>query len=644
MVKDNTEVKDKKQKKQKAKVILDDRYRAIAGIAMLLCSLFLFIAFVSYLFTWKVDQSFTWQNVFAGSGITVANWAGKIGARTAQLFISQWFGLAAFSFPFIVALFGFKLLRIHFIPFLSTLTVTLLGTILLSVILGFLFSDTFGYLSTGIGGGHGYFVSQWLNAFMGKTGTGLLLMLSSFVYIIFTFKGAWDYCKSIFVKKDQSVALFDEPSTKVKDKVFNEPAINDQEFSKVEDIGKEITEDNVELIFEKPTEEAIIDSLPLLDKESTEYTSTIIPTIESEEETQEDLLAKYGPYDPKLDLSDYKYPSIDLLMDHKIGNTEVSNEDLINNKNKIVETLKNYKIDIDKIKATIGPTVTLYEIIPAPGVRISKIKNLEDDIALSLAALGIRIIAPIPGKGTIGIEVPNRNPEIVSMRSVIVAKKFQESTFDLPIALGKTISNDTFVVDLARMPHLLVAGATGQGKSVGLNAIITSLLYKKHPAELKFVLVDPKKVELSLYSKIEKHFLAKMTSGEEAIITEFDKVKATLNSLVIEMENRYDLLKRANARNIKEYNTKFIERRLNPDKGHRFLEYIVVVIDEFADLISVAGREVETPIARLAQKARAIGIHLIIATQRPSTNVITGIIKANFPSRIAFRVFSMVDF
>jgi DNA segregation ATPase FtsK/SpoIIIE, S-DNA-T family len=621
--------KEKKAKKLKKK---DDRYRVLAGIFLLLFSLFLFIAFISYIFTWKIDQSFAWQNVFSDSGIKVANWAGKTGARMAQLFITQWFGVASFAFPFIFGLIGFKMLRIQLMPFFRTITLTIIGTILLSATFGFLFGGTFGYLGSGLGGGHGYFMAQWLNSFMGKIGTGFLLMLLTFTYIIFAFEGAWEYIISLFAPKE--VLATEEGTTDL---------LGDESIVKpIEDIGKEITEDNIEIVFEKPTEETIdtLDVNPPIDD-----LNDVLLTGQgdSDEESAEDLLAKYGPYDPRLDLGDYKFPTIDLLADHKSGNVEVSNEDLVNNKNKIIETLKSYKIDIDKIKATIGPTVTLYEIIPAPGVRISKIKNLEDDIALSLAALGIRIIAPIPGKGTIGIEVPNRNPEIVSMRSVIASKKFQESTYDLPIALGKTVSNETFVVDLARMPHLLIAGATGQGKSVGINAIVASLLYKKHPSELKFVMVDPKKVELSLYSKIEKHYLAKLPTEEESIITEYDKVKSTLNSLVIEMENRYDLLKRANSKNIKEYNTKFIERRLNPDKGHRFLEYIVLIIDEFADLISVAGKEVEMPIARLAQKARAIGIHLIIATQRPSINVITGVIKANFPSRIAFRVVSSVD-
>ncbi|HKM93581.1 MAG TPA: DNA translocase FtsK, partial [Prolixibacteraceae bacterium] len=367
-------------------------------------------------------------------------------------------------------------------------------------------------------------------------------------------------------------------------------------------------------------------------------------TVEIKAETTEEYENRpLEDYDPTLDLSHYEYPSIDLLEDYSHLKSEVSDDELKENKNRIIETLRNFKIEITKIKATVGPTVTLYEIVPAQGIRISKIKNLEDDIALSLSALGIRIIAPIPGRGTIGIEVPNRNPQVVTMRSIIASKKFQETTAELPIAMGRTISNEIFVFDLTKMPHILVAGATGQGKSVGLNAIITSILYKKHPSQVKFVFIDPKKVELNLYSSIEKHFLAKLPDAEEAIITDVEKVKETLNSVGIEMDSRYDLLKIAHSRNIKEYNKKFIERKLNPEKGHRFLPYIIVVIDEFADLIMTAGKEIELPIARIAQLARAVGIHMVIATQRPSANIITGIIKANFPSRIAFKVASMID-
>jgi len=391
----------------------------------------------------------------------------------------------------------------------------------------------------------------------------------------------------------------------------------------------------------KPAHEPVPADEPPLE---VEVPGLVVEDIKEEKEiTASDLVAQFGQYDPKLDLSGYQHPTLDLLKDYGTGKITINQNELEANKNRIVDTLRNYSIEIESIKATIGPTVTLYEIIPKPGVRISKIKNLEDDIALSLAALGIRIIAPMPGKGTIGIEVPNSSPEMVSMRSVLATEKFQKTDMDLPIALGKTISNEVYIADLAKMPHLLVAGATGQGKSVGINAILTSLLYKKHPAELKFVLVDPKKVELSLFKKVERHFLAKLPDEEEAIITDTKKVINTLNSLCIEMDQRYDLLKNAQVRNLKEYNAKFINRRLNPEEGHRFLPYIVLIVDEFADLMMTAGKEVETPIARLAQLARAVGIHLVIATQRPSVNIITGTIKANFPARLAFRVLSKVD-
>lgn len=391
----------------------------------------------------------------------------------------------------------------------------------------------------------------------------------------------------------------------------------------------------------KPVQEPVPADEPPLE---VEVPGLVVEDIKEEKEiTASDLVAQFGQYDPKLDLSGYQHPTLDLLKDYGTGKITINQNELEANKNRIVDTLRNYSIEIESIKATIGPTVTLYEIIPKPGVRISKIKNLEDDIALSLAALGIRIIAPMPGKGTIGIEVPNSSPEMVSMRSVLATEKFQKTDMDLPIALGKTISNEVYIADLAKMPHLLVAGATGQGKSVGINAILTSLLYKKHPAELKFVLVDPKKVELSLFKKVERHFLAKLPDEEEAIITDTKKVINTLNSLCIEMDQRYDLLKNAQVRNLKEYNAKFINRRLNPEEGHRFLPYIVLIVDEFADLMMTAGKEVETPIARLAQLARAVGIHLVIATQRPSVNIITGTIKANFPARLAFRVLSKVD-
>jgi S-DNA-T family DNA segregation ATPase FtsK/SpoIIIE len=637
----------------------DERFKIVFGVLLLFFSLFMAMAFFSYLFTWKSDQSFTWQNIFSDSTVTVDNWAGKTGARIANLFMNNWFGIASFGFPFILFLCGLRLLKVRMMPLRKTIRVILFAIIILSITVGYLFGTSGGYLGSGLGGGHGYFVTRWLNAFMGKLGTGLLVLLSIFIFLTFTFKPfiGWfmEQVKKLFTRKPKPLPSEPLEANDTENlNIANDNPVTDIPAPLIienptEDLTKQLGDEGLEIVFQKP------DVDPL--NEITVLTAASIDNLTPEEELElelietepdetldaDSLLSHLGPYDPKLDLSNYKYPGIDLLEDHKSGTPEVTQEELISNKNKIVETLKNYKIEISHIKATIGPTVTLYEIIPAPGVRISKIKSLEDDIALSLAALGIRIIAPIPGRGTIGIEVPNRNPEIVSMKSVISNKKFQESTADLAIVLGKTISNDTYLFDLAKMPHLLVAGATGQGKSVGLNAILASLLYKKHPSELKFVLIDPKKVELTLYAKIEKHFLAKLPDTEEAIITDTQKVITTLNSLTIEMDSRYDLLKKAHVRNIKEYNAKFKDRRLNPEHGHRFLPYIVLIIDEFADLIMTAGREIETPIARLAQLARAIGIHLIIATQRPTTNIITGVIKANFPARVAFRVTSMID-
>ena len=489
-------------------------------------------------------------------------------------------------------------------------------------------------------------------------------MFTLFVLLIVTFKQFIPWLTLVLKKKEKELVVTDSLSEESSPE-FTAPV--SARKTEVPSISKVITEDDqIKAIFDPDSHNTVIDDdfeiENTISKKDVEISiedqlfADTHPkkTVKKEPELQvnkvlidefegEGNIPVMEAYDPTLDLSAYKYPTLELLDDHASGNAEVSNEELISNKNKIVETLRHYKIEITKIRATIGPTITLYEIVPAPGIRIAKIKNLEDDIALSLSALGIRIIAPIPGRGTIGIEVPNQKPEIVSMRSIIGSKKFQESTAELPIALGKTISNETFMVDLAKMPHILVAGATGQGKSVGLNAIITSLLYKKHPSQLKFVLIDPKKVELNLYSSLEKHFLAKMPDEEDAIITDIQKVKNTLNSVNVEMDSRYDLLKKAHVRNIIEYNTKFINRRLNPEKGHRYLPYIVVIIDEFADLIMTAGKEVELPIARIAQLARAVGIHMVIATQRPSINIITGVIKANFPTRIAFKVASMID-
>jgi DNA segregation ATPase FtsK/SpoIIIE, S-DNA-T family len=638
-----TDKTDKNEKKISSPGFFkDEKFRIILGLFLIFFAALLTLAFVSYFFTWKNDQSFEWGQIFSSSSVQVENWSGKTGAKLAYIFITEGIGLAAFSVPFLFFIIGFRLLSIRLLPMRKSVRLVTIGALLLSLILGFVAGNTDGYLGSGLGGSHGYFVSNWLNAVLGKTGTAFLLLLASMTYVFFTFpkSAPWfkAFVRSKFIKTPVAEtaaavgAVTPNPAVEFQD---DEP---EEEMMEAEEINNQ-PEPNFQVIPKPiiPEAQIIDDDVELTVESQPVPEDKFVPDQEQQE------VMPMGDYDPTLDLSHYRLPPVELLEDHKSSSSEVSNEELISNKNKIVETLANYKIQIDKIKATIGPTVTLYEIVPAPGIRISKIKSLEDDIALSLSALGIRIIAPMPGKGTIGIEVPNLKPEIVSMRSIISSRKFQESTMELTIALGKTISNETYIFDLTKMPHLLVAGATGQGKSVGLNAIITSILYKKHPSQVKFVLVDPKKVELTLYSKLERHFLAKLPDTEEAIITDTQKVIHTLLSLTIEMDNRYELLKHAQVRNIKEYNDRFVNRKLNPNHGHRYLPYIVVVIDEFADLIMTAGREIETPIARLAQLARAIGIHLIIATQRPTTNIITGVIKANFPARIAFRVTSMID-
>ncbi|MFW6222645.1 MAG: DNA translocase FtsK 4TM domain-containing protein, partial [Bacteroidota bacterium] len=673
----------------------DERLRIVLFLFFLSLSIYLSFAFISHFFSWQYDQSFRFQEVVSSSDITVENWAGKQGARLADLFITKWFGLAAFVFPFLLIIIAFHLINKKLLPLGKTLRASLIGIILLSISLGFVFREETSFLGSGPGGFHGVTIANWFIALIGAVGTALLLLIAWTSFIVFTVPASVDWMRSInyrlihlpFLQKifgtpgvdnefeshqsfegEEDVKLDEKEYEPISyDQITNVPGDNpegevefDTEYSGTEDKTEVAAAENDN----DPDDDLTIERTSADDKRKEESESI---GLENEQQEEEQAFAKEDDdgvkmtvehneekeftdagnqleeYDPTLDLSNYKLPPLDLLEKHESVNAEVSDEELISNKNRIVDTLANYKIQINKIKATIGPTVTLYEIVPAPGVRISKIKNLEDDIALSLAALGIRIIAPIPGRGTIGIEVPNSNPQIVSMRSILSSKKFQESKADLAVAIGRTISNETYVFDLAKMPHLLVAGATGQGKSVGLNAIITSLLYKKHPSQLKLIMIDPKKVELSIYSKIEKHFLAKLPDTEEAIITDTQKVINTLNSLCIEMDQRYDLLKKAHVRNLKEYNGKFIARKLNPDKGHKYLPYMVLVIDEFADLIMTAGKEVEGPIARLAQLARAVGIHLIIATQRPTTNIITGVIKANFPARIGFKVMSSVD-
>jgi S-DNA-T family DNA segregation ATPase FtsK/SpoIIIE len=657
--KDIKEFKKEVENESKTHIIKDERFKFVLGLSLIFVAAYLLICFTSYFFTWKADQSFEWQDLFSASSVVVENWAGKLGARIANFFISETFGISSFLFILILIFSGLKLLKIYNLSFGRILRICIIGVILFSVIFGYIFGDTNGFLGSGLGGRHGFFISLWLNAFAGKTGTFFILFIVLIAYLVFSFKQTLPLLKKLisalnlllkamFVKNN----VEEKPLDKSTEEINNTKKIEDQsivtsEAKTIEGETYEIEGLEIQDTHSGKTEEiAEMDTDNFVESEAEKEELELITNENTTDNENSDFLpesAQLEDFDPTLELSHYKYPSIDLLEKYTTSESLVSKEELISNKDKIVETLANYKIEITKIKATIGPTVTLYEIVPAPGVRIAKIKNLEDDIALSLSALGIRIIAPIPGKGTIGIEVPNQNPEIVSMRSVISSPKFQESKHDLAIAIGKTISNEVFVFDLAKMPHLLVAGATGQGKSVGLNAIITSLLYKKHPSQIKFVLIDPKKVELTLYSKLEKHFLAKLPDVEEPIITDTQKVIHTLNSLTNEMDERYNLLKAAHVRNIKEYNAKFIKRRLNPEKGHRYMPYIILIIDEFADLIMTAGREVELPLARLAQLARAVGIHLIIATQRPTTNIITGVIKANFPARIAFRVTSMVD-
>lgn len=619
----------------------DERFKAALAVLILLFSVYLVFAFVSYLFTWQNDNSklsLSWFEYYSDENIVAENWAGKTGAYLSDLFIHRWFGLPSVSFIILLVVLAFRLLNVKLLPLGKTIKYLIFLTLWTSVTLGYLFgADWFGP-----GGDAGYRAGRWLNSAIGVPGTFFLLCITAFIFIIFVFRDALQWFKKIINKSKNTVL-----SVTRSDKTVDDTDISDNAESAEESLETEIPPG--EITAEQPVEHEEHDEVNNSITEIKSSGNEVSLTVERKDSESGDVYTSAeqeeirGDYDPRAELPGYKFPHIDLLEEHGQGYSDVSDSEIVANKDKIVDTLKNYNIQIDKIKATVGPTVTLYEIVPAPGVKISRIRNLEDDIALSLAALGIRIIAPIPGKGTIGIEVPNLSPETVSMRSVINSTKFKEAKFDLPIAIGKTIQNEVFVFDLTRSPHLLVAGATGQGKSVGLNAILTSLLFRKHPAEIKFVLIDPKKVELSIYSRIENHFLAKLPDEEEAIITDVQKVKNTLKSLTIEMGLRYDLLKQAGTRTVQEYNEKFLKRQLNPGKGHRYLPYIVIVIDEFADLIQTAGREIEEPIARLAQVARAIGLHLIIATQRPSTNIITGSIKANFPSRIAFRVTSMVD-
>ncbi len=622
----------------------DSRTRTISGLFLVIVAVFLTVSFISYLIDGHADQSKVQEmaDTIADPDDTVNNAMGKLGALVAERFIYHWFGIASFLFPFFFLIAGLRvLLRKSVISIPRTIRHSLFFLYMVPLSMGFLFAENFV-----LSGGLGYQLNRWTSSLIGNAGTGLLLAFLCVVYGAIVFNLSVDRLRELFARKPKD----EEPETEETFAPVADVTVKTNELDLTDKpvaVQEPLTEEPIDI--EEPEEddfEPVVVQKPLTVEQTSdsENVQFEIETATVQEETVDEKDGEdMGEYDPTLDLSHYKKPGLDLLESYGKGEISVDQEELEMNKNRIVSTLKNYNIDIDRIKATIGPTVTLYEIVPAPGIRISKIKNLEDDIALSLSALGIRIIAPIPGKGTIGIEVPNQNPDTVSMKAALSSEKFQHSKMELPIALGKTISNETYVTDLTKMPHLLMAGATGQGKSVGLNCILASILYKKHPAQVKFVLVDPKKVELTLFNKIERHFLAKLPDSEEAIITDTQKVVTTLNSLCLEMDNRYELLKDAQCRNLKEYNAKFIARKLNPKEGHKFLPYIVLVIDEFADLIMTAGKEVETPIARLAQLARAIGIHLIIATQRPSVNIITGTIKANFPARIAFRVTSKID-
>lgn len=661
----------------------------IIGVMLCFFGIFLFISLTSFFFTGEADQSKV-ENLSLGQLFRtqneIQNWAGASGACMANLLINRWLGLSAFIFTAWLCIVGLRLMRVNEANLWKTTVFCALSCIILSLFFGFLFLQTGLDSFLSWGGNHGFVASQFLHSAIGTWGTGLIIITLFIILLVMIshstinfirlalktnpfknpFKnGAWTTGKAVALKTETAVEpetaeqpTDAKPDAEASARTADEPdessfvfVTGEQETNNADDATN-----SEEPPFADTETDAIdipIDDIPLIAPDNNDTTEEQPTVLSSEGEplftvttgAKEDLVDEVitEEYDPTLDLPRYRKPTLDLLANIPDSTGEVDREELDSNKERITETLATYGIEISSIKATVGPTVTLYEIVPAPGVRIAKIKNLEDDIALSLAALGIRIIAPIPGKGTVGIEVPNNEPQTVSMRSIIAARKFQESKYELPIALGKTITNEIFIADLTKMPHVLVAGATGQGKSVGLNAIITSLLYKKHPAELKFILVDPKKVEFSIYSVIERHFLAKLPDTDEPIITDTTKVVQTLQSVTREMDMRYDLLKAAHVRTIKEYNAKFKARHLLPSKGHRFLPYIVVIIDEFSDLIMTAGKEVESPIIRIAQLARAVGIHMIIATQRPSTNVITGIIKANFPARIAFRVMSMID-
>ena len=647
----------------------------LLGITLIGAGILLFIAIGSFFYTGGSDRSIfdlPLVDLITNKDIEVTNPLGKVGAWIADMLVTDGIGVASLAIPWLITATGLHIIGVKKVSLSKQLAYCLGFAIWGSIAMGFLFSRFSDQWYLLVGGAHGHFMAKWLSSAIGPVGTFALLALSLFGFIATKHESLRVKIVSLLqrinikiphipldTEEETATPQAADSQTEDEEKDSDINADNEESDSyDAEDVGEAADADNqqdapttseagnsdmeVSYATDEYSEDEQTPPAPTEDKGPQAPDFTVTNT-QGEKIVDGDHLGLDTKFDPTEGLPHYEFPSINLLKDYGKQTNEVDQDILIENKNKIVQTLENFQIRIDSIKATVGPTVTLYEIVPAPGIRISKVKSLEDDIAMSLSALGIRIVAPLPGKGTIGIEVPNANPQTVSMQSVIRSTKFQESRAELPVAMGKTIANETFVFDLAKTPHLLVAGATGQGKSVGLNAIVTSILYKKHPAEVKFVLVDPKMVEFSIYKVLEKHYLAKMDSEDEAVITDIDKVKSTLQSLTIEMDDRYKLLEKASVRGIKDYNAKFIDRKLNPENGHRFLPYIIVIIDEFADLIMTAGKEVETPIARIAQKARAVGIHMILATQRPSTNIITGVIKANFPSRIAFKVSSGID-
>ncbi len=629
--------KDYYEQEESKKSIIE-KFKISLGAISLALSIIIFLSLLSYFFTGNADQSLIDSGLsFSALGEESENWLGIVGAFLSYYLIFVGFGISSFLIVPLLFVISFRLLFGSRLYSLSRISIfTFFGIMWISSIMGF-FLNIFpeNYILTNYTGGIGYNLSLFLNNLLGVSSI-IVLILVLFLFVIF-FYNIYSIPFIRFNKNNDS-SLVDESLEGISsEEIYEDDKNNEIDEDQFEEEGIQEDEDTY-----TNDDKVLSDDEVEEKKESIENEKIHLKVEKGVDEKKSSNLVS-NVYDPELDLSNYKYPKVDLLNDTTNKKIQVSKDELTTNKNRIIETLKNFKIEIAKIKATIGPTVTLYEIVPEAGVKISKIKNLEDDIALSLSALGIRIIAPIPGKGTIGIEVPNKNREVVSLRSVMSTEKFIKCDYELPLILGKTISNEVFLADLTKMPHILVAGATGQGKSVGLNVMLASLLYKKHPSILKFVLIDPKKVELSLFNRIEKHFLAKLPDSEEPIITETKKVVHTLNSLCTEMDVRYNLLKDAQARNLKEYNRKFINRKLNPNEGHRYLPYIVLVIDELADLMMTAGKEIETPIARLAQLARAIGIHLIVATQRPSVNVITGVIKANFPTRLSFKVTSNMD-